>query len=184
MREAVSEVTDSTVGNTPGMGKVWAIGERPVALTDSPEIARIRTLLATSRTPSQADTNSRSRGSNGYSTTALAVSSKARRKGGAESAGVVHRAMQWKKSHLYSARPVTPGPPQVASPGGSGGFPGGLTSRDVGRVVPLPELGMQPYSDMREFMCLTSAGLQVFAKLRPVDVLYELLAQNHAQKVG
>lgn len=212
------------------MGKVWAISERPVALSDNPSAARLRALLVTSRTPSHAEINGRSgaiggggggwggwgggrgrerggvfffsagasrqssgsgsrkvnggRASATSTSTALVV--RGATTGGAVgdvSAGIVNRAMQWRKSEAYPERPVAPAPPLVCSPGGSRGCPGGLVQKDVARVVALPELGTQSYSERRELLCLTSAGLQTFVKLRAVDLLYDLLAQNQAEKV-
>lgn len=194
----------------PKLGKVWAIAERPVTLTDNPSGARVRSLLVTSRTPSQAEINTASGSappSSAATATSAAVVPAARAgssrgspadrggsaltivakngsgRGGEAGAGIVKRAMEWRKSHLYRARAVAPAPPIVASPGGSDGFAGGLLPRDVGKVVPLPELGTQPYSEKREFLCLTSAGLQTLAKLRPVDLLYDLLARNQSERV-
>lgn len=190
------------------MGKVWAISERPVTLTDSAENGRIRALLAKSRAPPQSEINSALRAAGSTRTGILGLSGSGgptrnsggsrsratttstaivvRRRGGAGSVadGVANRFGTWRKSGLYPARPVAPAPPLVASPGGSGGFPGGLMARDVEKVVPLPELGVQPYSDRRELLCLTGAGLQVLTRLRPVDLLYDLLAQNHAEGVS
>lgn len=220
MRESVTEFggpTDTPPGGgayygqqqqQQPMGKVWAISERPVTLTDNPENGRIRALLAKSRTPPQAEINSAlssaARGGGGARTTATTASSRSgparssgstamvvRRAGGTGGSlagsvtdGMVNRFGTWRKSGLYAARPIAPAPPLVASPGGSGGFAGGLMARDVGKVLPLPELGAQPYSDRRELLCLTGAGLQVFTRLRPVDLLYDLLAQNHADGVS
>lgn len=45
---------------------------------------------------------------------------------------------------------MAPAPPLVCSPGGSGGCPGGLLPKDVGRIVALPELATQFYSERRE----------------------------------
>lgn len=189
-----------------GLGKVWAVSERPVTLTDNPENGRIRALLATSRAPTQAEINAalsgggsgggggarggfRSGGGSGparSTSTAIVVRSGGGGAGGGGGGadGMMSRIGAWKKSGHYAARPVTPGPPLVASPGGSAGFRGGLAARDVGKVQPLPELGAQPYSDRRELLCLTGAGLQVLTKLRPVDLLYDLLAQNHVEGVS
>lgn len=215
MRESVTEFGDRADQQAQQqqpqqpMGRVWAISERPVIITDNPENGRIRALLAKSRTPPQSEINSalsggartssgsgsssnsrgRARGSSS-SSTAIVV----RRPGGGGSGvagvagsvagGVVNRFGTWKKSGLYAARPVAPAPPLVASPGGSGGFLGGLIAKDVEKIVPLPELGVQPYSDRRELLCLTGVGLQVLTRLRPVDLLYDLLAQNHAEEVS
>lgn len=211
MREAVTEIggpaapPGGAYGQQPqqhrGLGKVWAISERPVTLTDNPDNARVRALLATSRAPTQAEINaalnggaggggarggprsgSSSRGPARSSSTAVVV--RGGGGGGGSVGGVMSRVGAWKNSGLYAARPVAPGPPLVASPGGSAGFPGGLAARDVGKVLPLPELGTQPYSDRRELLCLTGAGLQVLTRLRPVDLLYNLLARNHEQGVS
>lgn len=224
MREAVSDLGGGGGGRGsgnrgPALGKVWAIAERPVTLTDNPSNARVRALVVTSKTPSQSATGSNASfafNGGGRNTVALSSSASrrvaARRAGGggpsrgsgsgsgssstavtvsgaaavaaAGGGGVVQRAMQWRRSHLYPARAVAPGPPIVASPGGSAGFQGGLLPRDVDRVVALPELGTQPYSDRREVLCLTGAGLQTLTKMRPVDLLYELLAQDQAERVS
>lgn len=229
MREAVSDLggggrSSGGSGQGPALGKVWAIAERPVNLTENPDNARVLALVVTSKltphtsaigtvSPPPTGGNSRNAlqtsssasrrvaarraigsgggggggpgrrsggGGSSSSSTAVAVSGVAATAGG----GVVQRAMQWRKSHLYPARSVAPGPPVVVSPGGSAGFAGGLLPRDVDRVVALPELGTQPYSNRREVLCLTGAGLQTLAKMRPVDMLYELLAQDQAERVS
>ncbi|CAM9953397.1 unnamed protein product, partial [Hapterophycus canaliculatus] len=204
MREAVTEIgglaaTSAAAAPPQEMGKVWAISERPVTLTDSPENGRIRALLATAATPPQAAINA-ALGSNGAaagSNNPSSSSSSSGRGGGGGGgskavvshsggfigSGVLGRVGAWRKSGLYGARSVVPAPPFVASPGGSAGFPGGLTAREVGKILPLPELGVQPYSDRRELLCLTGAGLQVLTRLRPVDLLYDLLAQNYTEGV-
>lgn len=199
MREAVTEIgglaaTSAAAAAPPqAMGKVWAISERPVTLTDSPENGRIRALLATAATPPQSDINAAlgtSNGNNNNNTPSSSSAYGARSKalvnhhGGFIGSGVLGRVGAWRKSGLYGARPVMPTPPFVASPGGSVGFPGGLTAREVGKILPLPELGSQPYSDRRELLCLTGAGLQVLTRLRPVDLLYDLLAQNYTEGVS
>ena len=211
MREAVSDMGgNGNSGGEPAMGKVWCISERPVSLADNPDGARLRTLALTTRTPSQAevthtstasrggtrsggrggrggDSGSGSRsssGSRGGAATAVAKrSSGGGGSGGGGGGGILQRAMKWHKSNLHEARPVAPSPPLVASPGGSAGFQGGLLATKVGEVVPLPELGTQLFSDRREVLCLTSAGMQTLMKLRPVDHLYDLLAHNQAERV-
>ncbi|CAM9519333.1 unnamed protein product, partial [Ectocarpus sp. 12 AP-2014] len=207
MREAVAEMGDSapaavpTAGGGAGgrqqqaMGRVWAISERPVTLADNPEIGRVRALLALSGAPSPSDNNgttaangggggaSRSSSGAGGAGGSRAVVRGGRSVSGAVVGGVVSRAKAWQRSSRYASRPVAPSPPLVASPGGSAGFPGGLNARDVGGVVQLPELGVQPYSNRRELLCLTGAGLQVLTRLRPVDLLYDLLARNHVEGV-
>ncbi|CAN0131010.1 unnamed protein product, partial [Ectocarpus fasciculatus] len=193
MREAVTEVGDSAAAQQQAMGRVWAISERPVTLTDNPETGRVRALLASSGAPSPSDNNgtttitnsggaSRSGGGGGGSSRAVVRVGRSSTSG-AVVGGVVSRAKAWQRSSRYAARPVAPSPPLVASPGGSAGFPGGLNARDVGGMVQLPELGVQPYSDRRELLCLTGAGLQVLTWLRPVDLLYDLLARNHVEGV-
>lgn len=204
MRESVTEIGGGAgAGAAYGqaMGKVWAISERPVTLADNPENGRVRALLATSRTPPQSEINaalnggaggasqggSRSRTSGsgsarGGGSTAMVVRSGGGG-GGSAAGGVINRIGTWRKSALYAARPVTPAPPLVASPGGAAGFPGGLMARDVGKVLPLPELGVQPYSDRRELLCLTGAGLQVLTKLRPIDLLHDLLSRDDVDGV-
>lgn len=211
MREAVSEIGGPGTGEShqPRMGKVWAISERPVALTDSPDGARVRSLLVTSKTPSQADINAASGNSppvaasaagaygnfGGRSATGIIPTTRSGRtstaitvtgKGGvmaADAGGAMNRMRKWMKRDYFPPRPVAPGPPLVASPGGSSGFGGGLMAKDLGKVVALPELGTQPYSSRREMLCLTSAGLHTLSKLRPVDLLYDLLAQNQMERV-
>eukprot|EP00752_Nemacystus_decipiens_P013044 g11539.t1 len=201
MRESVTEVGGPNAPPTgaygqpqphQGLGKVWAISERPVTLTDNPENGRVRALLATSHAPTQAEINAAAtttRGGprRGNSTApARSTSSRtvvARGSGGVPADGMMSRIGAWKKSARYAARPVVPSPPLVASPGGSAGFPGGLSAKDAEKVLPLPELGAQPYSDRRELLCLTGAGLQVLTRLRPVDLLYDLLARNHVEGV-
>lgn len=208
MREAVSDMGGSNnSGGEPAMGKVWCISERPVSLADNPDGARLRTLALTTRTPSQAevtrtstasrggsrssgrgggrggDSGSGSRSSSGPRGSAATAVAKRSSGGGGVSGGILQRAMKWHKSNLHEARPVAPSPPLVASPGGSAGFQGGLLATKVGEVVPLPELGTQLFSDRREVLCLTSAGMQTLMKLRPVDHLYDLLAHNQAERV-
>ncbi|CAM9180534.1 unnamed protein product, partial [Ascophyllum nodosum] len=51
-------------------------------------------------------------------------------------------------------------------------------------MVALSELSTQLFSNRRELLCLTSAGLQVFTRLRPIDLLYDLLAQKLVEKVS
>ncbi|CAN0096856.1 unnamed protein product [Ectocarpus sp. 6 AP-2014] len=201
MREAVTEMGDSAAAaavSTAGgagaggrqqqaMGRVWAISERPVTLADNPEIGRVRALLALSGAPSPSDNNGTTAanggGGGGGGGGSRAVVRGGRSTSGAVVGGVVSRAKAWQRSSRYASRPVAPSPPLVASPGGSAGFPGGLNARDVGGMVQLPELGVQPYSDRRELLCLTGAGLQVLTRLRPVDLLYDLLARNHVEGV-
>lgn len=186
-----------------GLGKVWAISERPVTLADNPENGRVRALLATSLAPTQAEINAALSGGGGGAaapaarrglrsgsssgparSTSTAVVVRRGSGGAAAADGMMSRIGAWKKSGHYAARPVAPAPPLVVSPGGSAGFSGGLTAKDVGKVLPLPELGAQPYSDRRELLCLTGAGLQVLTRLRPVDLIYDLLAQNHVEGVS
>ncbi|CAN0238023.1 unnamed protein product, partial [Scytosiphon promiscuus] len=167
MREAVTEIGGLAAASAPpqAMGKVWAISERPVILTDSPESGRIRALLATAAsTPTQSEINaalssngaaaannsSSSSGGRGGGSTAVAA-----RTGSSVGTGVLGRVGAWRKSGLQ-----------------------------VEKILPLPELGVQPYSDRRELLCLTGAGLQVLTTLRPVDLLYELLAQNYTEGVS
>lgn len=209
MRESVAEIGGPTAPSTgaygqpqqhQGLGKVWAISERPVTLTDNPENGRVRALLATSRPPTQAEINTalsgggaaaaargglRSGNASGPArSTSTAVVVRRSGGGGGAADGMIGRIGAWKKSGHYAARPIAPAPPLVASPGGSAGFPGGLSAKDLDKTLPLPELGAQPYSDRRELLCLTGAGLQVLTRLRPVDLLYDLLARNHVEGVS
>lgn len=197
---------------TRKVGQVWAIAERPVLLMDDPEAMRVRSSIVTSRAPSQGGMNSRANPSGGAPTSLGPSSSRtSSRQAGSGSGssnsgssggkststalvvrkaaagvgvGVVNRAMQWGKEETYPERPVAPGPPVICCPEGSKGFPRGLLPKDLSRIVALPELGSQLFSAKREILCLTSAGLHAFVKLRPVDMLYELVAQPNNEKVS
>ena len=198
MREAVSD-GGGVVQGTLGMGRVCALGERPVSLADDPEGARIRSLLLTSSTRSQPshrrihDTvsggnSSVANGASGGSSGAMPAASTFAGKLSAIGWRMVNQltASPRKRQRQLSfpERPIVPGPPAVTSPGGSAGFTGGLLPKDVEKMVALSELSTQLFSNRRELLCLTSAGLQVFTRLRPIDLLYDLLAQKLVEKVG
>ncbi|CAM9540207.1 unnamed protein product [Ascophyllum nodosum] len=182
MREAVSD-GGGLVQGTLGMGRVWALGERPVTLADDPEGARVRSLLLTSAAPSQSEINDTVPGSN---------SSVANGASGGSSGAIAWRMIKQltaspskrQRQLSFPERPIVPGPPTVNSPGGSAGFTGGLLPKDVEKMVALSELSTQLFSSRRELLCLMSAGLQVFTRLRPIDLLYDLLAQNLVEKVS
>ena len=194
MREAVSD-GGGVVQGTLGMGRVCALGERPVSLADDPEGARIRSLLLTSAVPSRSEINdtvpggdsSFANGASGGSSGAMPAASTSA--GNLSSIGwrMVNQLAsprERQRQLSFPERPIVPGPPTVTSPGGSAGFTGGLLPKDVEKMVALSELSTQLFSNRRELLCLTSAGLQVFTRLRPIDLLYDLLAQNLVEKVG
>lgn len=195
-REAVRDLSSVAHGDS-GMGRVFAIGERPVSVADNPKGARVRALVLTSRTPSQAEMRSEIDGGGGSRVSGVrtlggGVGSVA---GGdalvvartpAFNLGTVGRSVY--KSCInqfqFPIRPTAPEPPTVTSPGGSAGFEGGLLPKDVGKMVTLSEFATQLYSDKRELLLLSSSGLQVLVKLRPVDQLYDLLAEHRLDKVS
>ena len=195
MREAVSD-GGGLVQGTLGMGRVWSLGERPVTLADDPEGARVRSLLLTSAAPSQSEINDTVPGGNSSVANGASGGSSGAMRAASTSAGNLS-AIAWRMINQLTAspskrqrqlsfpeRPIVAGPPTVNSPGGSAGFTGGLLPKDVEKMVALSELSTQLFSSRRELLCLMSAGLQVFTRLRPIDLLYDLLAQNLVEKVG
>lgn len=204
MRESIS--VDG--GTTRGHGiaaQVQAIAESPVLLMRDVSTMRVRSMMVTSRAPSQAEVNSRGTGHgrglvmaestnpwNGGRRVASRTSGANRRSSTSSafalakptnavsniSTGIVGRAMQWHKGNSFVERPVAPSPPMIMSPGGSQGIPGGLITKDLNRMAILPELSTQLFSAQRELLCLTTVGLQTYARLRPVDHLHELLVKR------
>jgi len=72
---------------------------------------------------------------------------------------------------------VPPAPPLILPYAGRD--PGaGLALRNLGEITPLSELSTQLFGLVRQFLCLTSAGVHVMSRLRPIDTLCKILSDG------